>query len=77
VIVSPFFPKQFVLHFKRKEKDVIFLKRDLKNSLLLKFSQLPFVGVVGTEIAVVVVTAVAATAAGAARGRTESVATGV
>ena len=76
MLVSPFFQKQFVLHFKEKEKN--FLNRDLKNSLLLKFSQLPFVGVVGTEVAVVVVvSAVAAASAGAARGRAEAVAAGV
>jgi hypothetical protein len=51
---------------------------DTKNSLLLEFSQLPFVGVVGTEVAVVVVvSAVAAASAGAARGRAEAVAAGV
>jgi hypothetical protein len=46
--------------------------------MFLSFSQLPFVGVVGTKVAVVVVvSAVAATSAGAARGRAEAVATGV
>ena len=73
----PRFFKNNSFYILRKKRRT-FLKRDLKNSLLLKFSQLPFVGVVGTEVAVVVVvSAVAATSAGAARGRAESVATGV
>ncbi len=49
-----------------------------KNWLLLTVSQLPFVGVVATEVAVVVVvSAVAAASAGAAWGRAEAVAAGM